>query len=296
MEWKHLETFLAVSRRLSFTRAAKDLGYVQSSVTAHIKSLEADLDVALFERLGRQVRLTEAGQELRRHAQDLINQAEHTRQAVQEAAGDPQHIKGTLRVAAPESLCAYLLPPVLRELQDRFPRLRVVFGPAARDVLITSLGEGSLDVGFLLEETITAPMAAVERLADQPLQLVARPGHPLATHPRVATADLTHETLLLIEPGCAQREVMDRELRQAAIHPVTMEFVSIEALKRCAAAGLGIAMLPAATATAEIARGELVPLPWTTRPVLGIHVLRHKNRQPSTVLTTLSTLAHQHWG
>lgn len=295
MELKHLTTFLAVARHMSFTRAAQDLDYVQSSVTAHIKALEQDLGAALFERLGRRITLTHAGRELLPHARQLAHQAEQARQAVEGASGDPRTIRGTLRIAAPESLCAHLLPPVLRALMDHFPHLRVVFGPAGRNTLLTSLNEGTLDAGFLLEEKITAPMATTELLAQQPLRLIAHPGHPLLHRRHVDTADLADETLLLIEPGCAQRDVMDRELGRAAIHPTTMEFVSVEALKRCAAAGLGVALLPAAAVTDELARGEVAPLPWTSKPVLGIHYLRHKDRLPSTVLTTLADLARHHW-
>lgn len=295
MELQHLTTFLAVARRMSFTRAAHDLGYVQSSVTAHVKTLEKDLGLPLFERLGRRIVLTRAGHELLPHAQCMLQQAERAREAVRGTDSDPRSLRGTLRIAAPESLCAHLLPPVLRSLKDHFPLLHVVFGPAGRHTLLASLNDGSLDAGFLLEESITAPMVSSELLAEQPLRLVTHPGHPLVGRPRVQTADLARETLLLIEAGCAQRDVMDRELRRAAIHPNTMEFVSVEALKRCAAAGLGIALLPAAAVADELARGEVATLAWTAGPVLGVHYLQHKGRRPTTVLTTLVSFAREHW-
>ncbi|WP_262704353.1 MULTISPECIES: LysR family transcriptional regulator [Streptomyces] len=295
MELKHLNTYLTVARHMSFTRAAQELDYVQSSVTAHIKALETDLGVPLFERLGRRVTFTDAGRELLPHAQQLIHQAERARDAVQGIGADPRTLRGTLRIAAPESLCAHLLPPVLRALMDQFPLLRVTFGPADRNSLLTSLGDGTLDAGFLLEERLTAPMATAELLARQELTLITHPAHPLLKRSSVHTADLAHETLLLIEAGCAQRDVMERELHQAAIQPATMEFVSIEALKRCAAAGLGIALLPQAAVSGELIRGEVAALPWSTKPVLGIHYLIHKDRRPTTVLTTLADLARRHW-
>jgi DNA-binding transcriptional LysR family regulator len=293
MELKHLATFLAVTRHLSFTRAAEELGYVQSSVTAQVKALEKELDVPLFDRLGRRVALTVAGQELRGHAQLLLGHAEQAREAVQGAHGDPRQVRGTLRIAAPESLCAYRLPPVLRALQDRFPLLRVVFGPAGRAELLSALGEGTLDAGFLLEEIVTGPMTIAERLSEEPLLLVANPGHRLASRDKVHTEDLAGETLLLFEQGCAHRDIIDRELKRTAIHPSTMEFVSAEALKRCAAAGLGVAMLPAITVAEERQRGELVMLPWTTEPVLGVYLVQHKDRCPTMALRDLAALARQ---
>ena len=295
MELRHLTTFLAVARHLSFTRAAQELGYVQSSVTAQVKALENDLGVPLFARLGRRVVLTDAGRELLPHAQQLTHRAERAREAVRGAGTDPRTLRGTLRIAAPESLCAHLLPPVLRALKDHFPLLNVVFGPAGRTALLAALRDGSLDAGFSLEETVHAPMTVGEILTDQQLLLVARPGHPLLDRPRVSTGDLAGETLLLIEPGCAQRDIMDRELRRAGIRPTAMEFVSAEAVKRCAEAGLGLAMLPAVAVQDELARGELAELPWTVRPRLNVYYLRHKDRPPSTVLTTLADLARSHW-
>ncbi|WP_206503422.1 LysR family transcriptional regulator [Streptomyces chrestomyceticus] len=294
MELKHLTTFLAVARHLSFTRAAQELGYVQSSVTAQIKALEKDLGTRLFERLGRRVTLTEAGRELRGHARRMLAYADEARDAVR-GAGDPAQVRGTLHIAAPETLCAYRLPPVLRALQDRFPRLRVVFGPDSRTTLLANLRDGALDAGFLLEESVRDPVAHAERLTDEPMALIAHSGHPLARRTRVRTADLATQTLLLMDHTCAQRDLMDRELRSAGVRPAVMEFLSVEALKRCAAAGLGVALLPAVAVADEVARGEVAVLPWTCRPALGVHLVRHKDRSPTAALTALAGIAREHW-
>lgn len=295
MELRQLTTFLAVARHLSFTRAAQELGYVQSSVTAQIKSLESDLGVTLFERLGRRVVLTQAGQELRRHAQELLEHAEKARTEVRAVHGHPHEMHGTLHIAAPGSLCAYRLPGVLRCLRERFPRLNLAFGPAGRAEVLDGLTDGSLDIGFLLEESVAAPMLVVEELAEEPLGLVATPDHPLAGVRRVATADLGAYTMLLPEPDCSQRLLIEREFQTAGIRPVVMEFVGVDAQKRCAAEDLGVAMVPVHAAAEEIRRGELVVLPWEHAPILGVHVARHKNRT-IPALHTLSATAREHWG
>ncbi|MDT0379247.1 LysR family transcriptional regulator [Streptomyces sp. DSM 42041] len=295
VEMKHLVTFLEVARSMSFTKAAEELGYVQSSVTTHIKALEADLGVQLFERLGRRNVLTAAGEELREHARTLITCSEQAREAVRQAAGDAHEIRGTLHIAAPESLCAYRLPHVLRALQDRYPLLRVVFRPAGRATLLAAVKDGSLDAGFLLEQSVHAPMTTAEALTEEPLLLVARPGHPRAGDRRTTTAHLADQTLLVIEKGCAQRELIDAELKEAGIDPVTMEFFSVEAVKKCAAAGLGVGLLPASTVGEEIRRGELVALPWTRAPRLGIYMITHKARRPTRALRDLASLARECW-
>lgn len=291
VEMKHLVSFLEVVRSMSFTRAADELGYVQSSVTSHIKTLESDLGVELFERLGRRIVLTAAGEELRGHAQRMVNYAEQAREAVLRAGGDHQEVRGTLHIAAPESLCAYRLPAVLRALQDRHPLLRVVFRPAGRAELLAALKDGGVDVGFLLERSVAAPMTTAELLAEEPLLLVTRPGHPLAERRPVRTRQLADETFLVIEKGCAQREMIDAELREAEVDPLLMEFVSVEAIKKCVAAGLGVALLPASTVREEAERGELEVLPWTREPHLGIYMITHKSRTPTRALNDLASLA-----
>src|SRR5215210_5308545 len=117
MELRQLETFRAVAGPLSFTRAAVTLGYAQSSVTAQIQALEAELGVALFDRLGRRVALTEAGQRLLEYADRLLSLADEARAAVAEGA-EPA---GTLTVGAPETVLTYRLPRVLQRYRATFP-------------------------------------------------------------------------------------------------------------------------------------------------------------------------------
>ena len=100
MELRQLETFRAVASTLSFTRAASALGYAQSSVTAQIQALEGELGVALFDRLGRRVALTDAGQRLVEYAERLLTLAEKARSALAEGA-EPS---GTLQDRTAEAL------------------------------------------------------------------------------------------------------------------------------------------------------------------------------------------------
>src|SRR2546421_3651462 len=105
MDLRQLNTFRLVATTLSFTRAAAALSYAQSSVTAQIQSLEDELGVQLFDRLGRRVALTDAGLRLLRYADRLLDLAEEARAAVADG-GDPL---GSLCISAPETLCIYRL-------------------------------------------------------------------------------------------------------------------------------------------------------------------------------------------
>jgi DNA-binding transcriptional LysR family regulator len=253
MELRLLRTFRAVAATGSFTRAAADLGYVQSNVTAQIKTLERDLGTPLFERLGRRIVITDAGRRLVPYAERILRLAEEASEDLR-TGGD--EVAGTLRIGAAETLCAYRLPEVLRTLRTRLPRLRVVFRPASRSALLADLSAARIDAALLLEEPIAAPDLAVEALCAEPVVFVAAPDHRLAGVDPVTATDLAAEQLIQVEPDCAHRQVVDRELRSAGIDPpVLAEFANLEAVKRCAVAGLGVAALPAVAVAAELDRG-----------------------------------------
>ncbi|MEU6774499.1 LysR family transcriptional regulator [Streptomyces sp. NPDC046759] len=256
MELRLLVTFEKVATVLSFTRAAAELSYAQSSVTGQIRALESSLGVELFDRLGGRIRLTAAGERLLPYARQIIELAEEARAAVTE----PEEPSGTLTVGTMESLTSYRLPPLLEYFHHRHPRVRLALRTTIGDETRQALRQGTYDVGFLMEEETEHPGLTSTVLAVEPLALVAAPGHALAGA-AVATADLTDRPLLAPEPGCAYRDLFERELKSFG-DVGFMEFGTIEATKRAAAAGLGITLLPEVTIAAELAAGSLVRLAW----------------------------------
>ncbi|MBC2907369.1 LysR family transcriptional regulator [Streptomyces cupreus] len=253
MELRLLVTFEKVATVLSFTRAAAELAYAQSSVTSQIRALESSLGTELFDRLGGHIRLTEAGERLLPYARQIIELTEEARAAVT-AAEEPT---GSLVVGTMESLTSYRLPPLLELFHHRYPRVRLALRTTIGDETRQALRQGTYDLGFLMEEETEHPGLESEVLAIEPLALVA--GQPLDV---ACTADLVQQSLLATEPGCAYRDLFERELKSVSPSVEFMEFGTIEATKRAAAAGLGIALLPEVTVAAELAEGTLVRLPW----------------------------------
>ncbi|MEU3689388.1 LysR family transcriptional regulator [Streptomyces narbonensis] len=256
MELRLLVTFEKVADVLSFTRAAADLGYAQSSVTGQIRSLETSLGVDLFERLGSRIRLTEAGERLLPYARRMTELAEEARAAVA-SAGDPS---GTIAVGTMESLTSYRLPPLLEYFHHRYPKVRLTLRPTLGDATRQALRQGTYDVGFLMEPDTEHEGLESEVLAPEPLVLVAGPGHPLAGRTGLTNADLAAAHLVGTEPGCPYRDLFEQELREWA--PPFMEFGTIEATKRGVTSGLGVALLPRVAVAEELASGTLVALDW----------------------------------
>ena len=264
-------TFRAVARELSFSRAAAGLGYVQSSVSSQVAALERELGVPLFDRLGRRIALTEAGAVMLEYAERLLDLAWEAGEAVADAGAGRGEIAGSLRASAPETLLTYRLPGLLTVFHESYPRVRVSLQPTAVGRLVGStrraLEEGRVDVAFVLDEpSVSVAGLLAELLMEEDVSVVAPPAHALAVSDFVAPSNLGKETVLLPEApqsGCAYRGRFERQLAEGGVVPrETLEFQSIEAIKRCVSAGMGVTVLPTVAVENELASGTLSELAW----------------------------------
>jgi len=271
VELRQLGTFRAVARELSFSRAAAGLGYVQSSVSSQVAALERELGVPLFDRLGRRIALTEAGAVMLEYAERLLDLAWEAGEAVAEAGAGRGEVAGSLRVSAPETLLTYRLPGLLTVFHESYPRVRVSLQPTAVGRLVGStrraLEEGRVDVAFVLDEaSVGVDGLSAELLMEEDVSVVAPPAHALAVSDFVAPSNLGKETVLLPEApqsGCAYRGRFERQLAEGGVVPrETLEFQSIEAIKRCVSAGMGVTVLPTVAVENELASGTLSELAW----------------------------------
>lgn len=287
MELRQLQTFRQVVALGSFTRAADALGYVQSNVTAHIQSLERELGVVLFDRSGRQVRPTDAGLRLARYADQILALAAEARVAVGEVGG------GEVRISAPETLCTYRLPAFLRAARAELPGVRVVFRPMAAPALRRGVRAGDVDVAFTLEPAHASPGLRVEVLSAEPIVVIAPPDHRLAREAAVGPAELAGEPLLLTEAGCGYRAQFEQALAAAGHAPrELLEFSSVEAIKQCVIAGMGLAVLPEAAVARELRAGDLAALPWAGAPLAAAtQLVWHTERWCSPTLGAFLALA-----
>jgi len=259
MEIRQLRTFQAVAQMLSFNRAAERLHYAQSSISAQIQALEEELDVKLFDRLGRRILLTEAGDRLLQYAGKILDLADETRAEVARSK-EPE---GALTIRVPESFCVHRLPLVVKEFRSRFPKVRLSFITCTIENLQKDLRKGITDLAFLLTDSIQAADLEAEALGFEHILLVASPGHPLAEKPEIRTRDLEGETILLSKVDCSYRGSFQQILDQRNVRPgATLELNSVEAIKQCVMQRVGITILPEIAVAREIAQGRLAALTW----------------------------------
>lgn len=291
MEIRQLKSFQAVARFLSFNRAADELHYAQSSISAQIQGLEEELGVQLFDRLGRRILLTEAGARLLKYAEKILDLEDESRSEVAGA----KELKGSLTVKVPETIGVHRLPGVIKEFRSRFPRVRLRFTSCSHEGLQKDLRKGITDVAFLLTDSIHAADLAFEALGIETLALVAPPGHPLAGHSEVRARDLEGETILFSTVDCSYRRSLETILTAEKIRfDAALEFNSVAALKRCVIAGEGISILPEITVAEDVAQGRMAILPWAEEKLeAATLMIWYKDRWLSPTLSAFMEVARE---
>ncbi len=288
MEVRQLQIFRLLAEELNFTRTAERVHTVQSNVTAQIKALEEELGVPLFDRLGRRVTLTDAGHRFLPFAEQALAAMEQGVLAMK-AGSEPS---GPLRISAPESIVTYRLPLLLRKFRRRYPHVELIFRPHVDVSFGSELESGKLDLVIDMRDSVTNPAFESVPLRIERIFLLAHGSHALAAQRVVRPTDLAGQTLLLTEAGCGYRAKLDRVLAMQNIRTGNVtEFASVEAIKQCVAAGMGIALLPAITVAREIKQHHFKALHWVG-PTLDIstHMLWHKDKWISPAMAAFRDL------
>jgi DNA-binding transcriptional LysR family regulator len=288
LDLRQIRTFRAVAAERSFTRAASVLNYAQSSITAQVHALEEELGVPLFDRMGRQVELTAAGHQLLSYADRLMALAEEAKLAVH-SKGEPA---GPLTVSASESLLTYRLPELLRAFQCRYPAVHLSLHTSLSCTCAAPLDPG-VDMAFMIDEPVLGQKYVVKRLRTEPMVAVVSPDHALAKKKKLQASDLAQQQMLLTEHSCSYRALFERTLvAEGERVTQSLEFASVEALKQCALARMGIAVLPEFVVHEELKQGGLVALAWPKeRLQVYAQMIRHKDKWVSPVVEAFWSMA-----
>ena len=203
---------------------------------------------------------------------------------------------GTLTIGAAESLCVIRLPEILKEYRQMFPDVEVSmkFGSCADFKHL--LKDNIIDVAFSLGRKIESTDFVTEVEFDEPMLLLAYPGHHLISKEEIFPEDIENEALILTETGCSYRAAFENILSEHNIKPnLVLETGSVQAIKQFTMSGLGITLLPAVSVSDEINSGKLIPLNWAG-PDFGIisQVIYHKDKWISPALKEFLKLSHKY--
>lgn len=258
-----LRTFVEVARAGSIGGAAAALLVTEPSVSAAVAALRRELGVALLEREGRGIRLTAAGRELARYAEQILGLSDRAVRAAREAGGGPGH----LRLVAVTTAGEYVLPPMLAAFRERYSEVQISLEVGNQATAIARLigREADLAVGGRppAESRIVG-----EAFLENPLVVVARPHHPLSSRRSIGAAAIARETWLLREPGSGTRRTTQEFWASENIAPLSVMTVgSNGAIKQAAAVGLGVTLMSRHAVANELQSESLALLPVKGTPL-----------------------------
>jgi DNA-binding transcriptional LysR family regulator len=253
MTLRQLEVFLAVARARSFRRAAEALHLSQPALSQHVRELEDELGVRVFDRLARTVGLTEAGRVVEAHAARVFATLADARQAVSELMG--LH-RGTLTIGASTTPGIYVLPRVLAAFGRRYPGIAVSMRLGNSADIERMIRGHDLDLGLVGGHVLGSGEECLHSGLMDELVLIVAPSHPWARRREIAADRLGEASLLMREVGSATRQVTERALAGTP-YRVGLVLEHTEAIKQAVMAGLGVAFVSTHAVRGEVTTGRL---------------------------------------
>ncbi|MDO8538916.1 MAG: LysR family transcriptional regulator [Opitutaceae bacterium] len=260
LDSRQLHAFAALARRGSFTLAAKDLFLTQSAVSHAIKALEEDVGCRLLDRVGRRVLLTQAGEQFLRHTEKILREMESARAGLENLT---KWGHGRLRVGASTTACQHILPTVLREFRQSYPKCVIRIEPGDHGQQLDLLRGGHIDLAIVLEPPgqNLAEFTFVPLFQDE-LRFVVAPQHAWAKSGRVPREAIEAETLVLYNKSSQTFRLVNEYFREEKIAlSNVIELGSMEAIKELVKIGIGAGVLAVWIARNELETGSLVSLP-----------------------------------
>ncbi len=289
-----LRTFRAVAEQRSFSAAAHELSLSQPSVSYQVKELEAALGLPLIDRLGKRVRLTEAGEVLYDYARRTLTLLDEAALVMEQMRGIE---RGTLRVGASTTVGIYVVPLALGAYKKLHPNLALSLEIGSREQLQERLKRGALDLAVLSLPIPDLDLVST-RFMDDELVMVVPAGHPLAGKKRLSLRDFKDESFLMREPGSGTRAAVEMAAHRAPVSlQVGMELGSNGAIKHAVEAGLGVAVLSRHAIELERKGGGLVVVAVEGFPIRRPWSIVHLRRRqmPAAVGRFIEFLRDRTW-
>ncbi len=284
---RQLQCFSAVAQNLSFTRAADTLHLTQPAVSMQVRQLEQQTGIALTEQLGKKIHLTAAGEEVFRYARSILQQVDEMDDVLNKMKG---LAGGQLRIAAISS-ANYFAPKLLGVFHQRFPDVGVSMDVTRQQSVLKQVADNEVDMAIMGQPPEGLPVDAIAFM-NNPLVIVAPPGHRLEKRKNTALKELEKEIFLTRESGSGTRGAMLRFFRENKLKLTTgMEMGSLEGIKQSVQAELGVGLLPKGAIETELKLKKLVTLDIKGMPIQRHwYVVLHKGKRLSAAADAFKSL------
>ena len=284
MDTRQLKTFRTVAKNLSFSKTAEELNYAQSTISAQIRSLENELQLTLFDRLGKKVVLTNEGKSVLQYA----NRFREIEDEFISSLKEKDRITGQLKIFAPNTICVYHLPKVLTEFRSKHSqvnfKLRAHLGSTKA---LEELRSGNIDLMIVMEEEFNDPDFNITSLRAEEIIFICHNDHPLSKQTNLELLDLRNENFILTEPTCGYRTIITHEfLRLGTKLDPVMWFDNAEAIKKCVISNMGISFIPKIAAEQDIADGKFkrIDVVQKFENQIKLQLITHKDKWLSPAL------------
>ncbi len=268
--YHHLRLFQMTARLGQVAQAATALHISQPAISKQIKALERALGVSLFDRVGRRLRPTPAGEIVQAYADQIFGLTEELHRALADLQGLR---RGRLVVGASTTVGEYLLPRALGRFRQAHPGVDLVLEIGNTEQILDRVLTQGFDLGFI-GKAVEHEAIVVEPYRDDEVVVIASPHHPLSQRRAIPPAALRGEPVIVREPGSATRATAEAEAARLGVQLTTvMSLGSNEALKEAVAAGLGLGLISRHAIERELRTGEVTVLKirgWSGRRQLSI--------------------------
>lgn len=282
MELRNIKTFAKVAEIGNFSRAAQELGYAQSTVTMQIQALEQELGATLFERNGKRITLSPAGEEFREFAYEMLRQE---RRAIDHFQKDSEPA-GMIKVGVMETMCASHYGDIFKGFLKKYPKVKLKILVASSLDCIALLEKGELDVILTVDKKLLHPNWEIYHELETEICFFCSKCHPFATGKKVKIDELIQENFIQIEEGCNYRQAFEQYLADQGKWVNNIQEVGYtNMIIDCVANDLGVSLLPRFTLDAALEEGRiaLIDVEGYSLSML-MQVVHNKNRWATQAL------------
>jgi DNA-binding transcriptional LysR family regulator len=272
---RQLRVFEIAASNKSFSKAAKSLHLTQPGVSMHIKDLERNIGMRLFERLGNKLTVTDAGREFLARTREIMRALKDAEDALDSMRGLR---RGRINLAI-VSTAKYFVPQLLAQFGKDIPELEIRLAVNNRDSVIEQLAANEVDMAIMGRSPQTLDTVALP-FAQNPHVIIAAPTHALAGKRRISVAAISRQTFIVREPGSGTRLAMERFFAdRKLVYKVGMEMASNETIKQAVMAGIGVSFISRHTLELELQTKRLVILDVSGTPVMREWHIAHLSRK-----------------
>lgn len=293
MELRNIITFSKVAELKSFSKAANKLNYSQAAITIQIKQLEEELEVKLFDRVGKNISLTDKGRELLSYAHQLIDLSN---QAINAMKSDKTP-KGELKIGVVESFCTSQFPDIIKNCSEVFPDIELIVEIATTPELERMLIQNEVDLIVTLDNRVQNKNLITIFEQKEKISFIASHNYPIKEQP-LLLEEIVNEAFIMPEKVCNCRKLLEQRISQF-MNPqdlkIFLEIGNTEVIKKFVQQGVGISILPEMTLMNEIKSKTLRILEVEDfKPDVYLQLVRHKDKYLSVIINSITSIIISH--